>query len=111
LSSIRVVPNPYNIASPGMQYPGEPDKIMFLNIPGHCTIRIYTENGDLINQIEHENGSGDETWNSNTSSRQVVVSGIYIVHFTVTADYTDPTTGELMYKKGETAYQKLIVIR
>ncbi|HSQ75071.1 MAG TPA: fibronectin [Bacteroidota bacterium] len=111
LSSIRIVPNPYNIAAPGAQYPGEPDKIMFLNIPGHCTIRIYTENGDLINQIEHENGSGDETWNSNTSSRQVVVSGIYIVHFTVTADYADPTTGELKYKNGETAYQKLIVIR
>jgi hypothetical protein len=111
LSSIRIVPNPYNIASPGMQYPGEPDKIMFLNIPGHCTIRIYTENGDLINQIEHDNGSGDETWNSITSSRQVVVSGVYIVHFTVTADYTDPVTGQLKYAKGETAYEKLIVIR
>jgi hypothetical protein len=111
LSSIRVVPNPYNIASPGMQYPGEPDKIMFLNIPGHCTIRIYTENGDLINQIEHENGSGDETWNSITSSRQVVVSGVYVVHFTVTADYTDPVTGQLKYSRGETAYQKLIIIR
>ncbi|MEW6511076.1 MAG: fibronectin [Bacteroidota bacterium] len=111
LSSIRVVPNPYNIASPGMQFPGEPDKIMFLNIPGHCTIRIYTENGDLINEIQHENGSGDEAWNSITSSRQVVVSGIYIVHFTVTADQTDPATGQLLYAKGDTAYQKLIIIR
>ena len=111
LSSIRIVPNPYNIASPGMQYPGEPDKIMFLNIPGHCTIRIYTENGDLINQIEHENGSGDESWNSITSNRQVIVSGIYIVHFTATADCTDPVTGELKYGKGDTAYQKLIIIR
>lgn len=111
LSSIRVVPNPFNIASPGMQYPGEPDKIMFLNIPGHCTIKIYTENGDLINQIEHENGSGDETWNSITSSRQVVVSGVYIVHFTVTADYADPVTGQLLYANGETVYKKLIIIR
>jgi len=111
MSSIRIVPNPYNIASPGMQYPGEPDKIMFLNIPGHCTIRIYSESGDLINQIEHENGSGDETWNSISSSRQVVVSGIYIVHFTVTADYADPATGQLLYARGETAYQKLIIIR
>ncbi len=110
LSSIRIVPNPYNIASPGMQYPGEPDKIMFLNIPGHCTIRIYSDNGDLINQIEHENGSGDETWNSLSSSRQVVVSGVYIVHFTVTADYTDPVTGK-GYAKGETSYEKLIIIR
>jgi hypothetical protein len=111
LSGIRIVPNPYNIAAPGMQYPGEPDKIMFLNIPGHCTIRIYTENGDLINTISHENGSGDEAWNSITSSRQVVVSGVYIVHFTVTADYNDPVTGELKYKQGDTSFQKLIIIR
>ncbi len=111
LSDIRIVPNPYNIAAPGMQYPGEPDKIMFLNIPGHCTIRIYTENGDLINTISHENGSGDEPWNSITSARQVVVSGIYIVHFTVTQDYVDPATGQLKYAKGDTAYQKLVIIR
>jgi len=111
LSAIRIVPNPYNIASQDMQYPGEPDKIMFLNIPGHCLIRIYTENGDLIHTISHENGSGDETWNSITSSRQVVVSGVYIVHFTVTEDYIDPQTNGLKYRKGDTAYQKLIIIR
>ena len=84
---------------------------MFLNIPGHCIIRIYTENGNLINTIHHENGSGDERWNSNTSSGQVVVSGIYIVHFTVTQDYTDPLTGALKYRKGETAFQKCVIIR
>ncbi|MCX6150030.1 MAG: hypothetical protein NTX22_05865 [Ignavibacteriales bacterium] len=111
LSDIRIVPNPYNIRSSLLQYPGEPDKIMFLNIPGHCTIRIFTENGDLINTIQHENGSGDERWNSNTSSGQVVVSGVYIVHFTVTADFIDPITGELKYRKDETAYQKCIIIR
>ncbi len=111
LSDIRIVPNPYNIRSAQLQFPGEPDKIMFLNIPGHCTIRIYTENGNLIKTINHENGSGDETWNSNTSSNQVVVSGVYIVHFTVTQDYTDPNTGQLKYHKGDTAYQKCIIIR
>ncbi len=110
MQSIRIVPNPYNIASQGLQYPGEPDKIMFLNIPGHCTINIYTENGELINTISHENGSGDQAWYSITSSRQVVVSGVYIVHFTVTEDYANPNTGK-GYKKGETAVQKLIIIR
>ncbi len=111
LSDIRIVPNPYNIRSSQLQFPGEPDKIIFFNIPGHCTIRIYTENGNLIRTISHENGSGDETWNSNTSSNQVVVSGVYIVHFTVTQDYTDPTTGQLKYRKGDTAFQKCIIIR
>jgi len=111
LAEIRVVPNPYNIRAREQQYPGEPDKIMFLNIPGHCTIRIYTERGDLINVIEHENGSGDEAWNQVTSSRQVVVSGVYIAHFTVTQDQYDPDTNQLLYRKGETAYRKFVIIR
>lgn len=111
LADIRVVPNPYNIRAAEFQYPGEPDKIMFLNIPGHCIIRIYTENGDLIQTIRHEDGSGDERWNSNTSSGQVVVSGVYIVHFTVTEDYKDPVSGEIKYRKGDSAYRKCIIIR
>jgi hypothetical protein len=111
MAGIRIVPNPYSIASPGLQYPGEADKIMFLNIPGHCTIRIFTENGDLINTISHENGSGDQAWNSITASRQVVVSGVYVVHFEVTQDQIDQTTGALQFKKGDTGYQKFIVIR
>lgn len=111
LSEIRVVPNPYNIKNRELQYIGEPDKLMFLNIPGHCTINIYTERGDLIETIHHENGSGDEVWNSITSSRQVVVSGIYIAHFKVTEDYFDPETGELRYRKGDSAYRKFVIIR
>lgn len=108
---IRIVPNPYDIKSRKLQYIGEDDKIMFLNIPGHCTIRIFTERGDLIETIHHENGTGDERWNSITSSRQVVVSGIYIVHFEVTQDYYDPETRDLLYRKGESAIRKLVVIR
>ena len=111
ISDIRIVPNPYNIRSAELQYPGEPDKIMFLNIPGHCKINIYTENGNLINTIDHDDGSGDERWNSNTSSGQVVVSGVYIVHFTVTEDYVDPQTGIMKYRKGDTAIEKCIIIR
>lgn len=80
LEEIRVVPNPFNIsADPNLlRYPYEPDKIGFLNIPGECTIKIYTESGELIYTIEHNDGSGDAYWNSVTSSGQVVVSGVYI---------------------------------
>jgi len=112
LEDIRVVPNPYNIKARDLQYIGEPDKIMFMNIPGHCIIRIYSERGDLINTIHHENGSGDESWNSVTSSRQVVVSGIYIVQFEVTMDYPDPDdASRILYRKGDTAFRKFVVIR
>ncbi len=111
LQDIRVVPNPYDIRSRKLQYVGEDDKIMFLNIPGHCTIRIYTERGDLIDTIHHENGSGDERWNSITSARQVVVSGVYIVHFEVTQDYRDSVTDQLLYSKGEGTFRKFVIIR
>ena len=64
------------------------DKIAFYNIPGNCTISIYTELGELIKTIEHTDGSGDEFWYSVTSSNQIVVSGIYI------AVITDNSTGD-----------------
>ena len=111
LKDIRVVPNPFNIKARTMQYPAEYDKIGFLNIPAYCTIKIYTERGDLIQTIEHRDGSGDEFWNSVTSSRQVVVSGVYIAYFEVTDDYTDPVTGRLLYKKGDNTYRKFVIIR
>ncbi len=111
LSQIRIVPNPYNINAGRLNYPGEPDKIAFLNIPAFCTIRIYTERGDLIQTIEHDDGSGDQFWNSVTSSRQTVVSGVYIAHFEVTEDYSDPDTGQVLYKKGDSTFQKFVVIR
>ena len=79
---IRIVPNPFHISARDLQYGvSAPDRLMFLNIPPVCTIRIFTERGDLVDIIEHTDGSGDEIWNSITSSRQIIVSGIYIAHF------------------------------
>ncbi|MDZ7332850.1 MAG: fibronectin, partial [candidate division KSB1 bacterium] len=79
--------------------------------PPFCTIKIFTERGDLIYTIEHTDGSGDAEWNSITSSRQVVVSGVYIAHFEVTEDYYDSQTGELLFKKGDSAIRKFVIIR
>ena len=43
---IRVVPNPYHISSRDFQYGvSAPDRLMFLNIPPKCKIRIFTERG------------------------------------------------------------------
>ena len=96
---IRVVPNPYNIsANPNtLRYVGEPNQIGFLNIPPQCTIKIYTELGQLIKTIQHTNGSGDEYWDCTTSSDQIVVSGLYIVVFQT--------------PQGQTAIKKFVVIR
>ncbi len=98
LEDIRVVPNPFNIRAKDLQY-GESgrDRITFLDIPPVCTIRIFTERGDLIKVIEHTDGTGDEIWDSVTSSRQIVVSGVYIAHFET--------------PEGETAIRKFVIIR
>lgn len=114
LSKIRIVPNPYDIRSRSLQFgltPGASDRIAFYGLPPECIIRIFTERGDLIKTIIHDDGSSDELWNSLTESNQVVVSGVYVVHFEVTSDVYDRDTGDLTINKGETAFRKLIVIR
>ncbi len=99
LESIRIVPNPFNIRRSGtkLDYVQDHNRLMFLDIPGQCTIRIYTERGDLVKTIEHNDGTGDEIWRLLTDSRQTLVSGIYLAHF----DLPD----------GRSAFRKFVVIR
>ena len=93
LAAARVVPNPYNLASDkNVRWPDQQDKIGFLEIPGDCTIKIYTEAGELITTIEHDDGSGDEYWNLTTASNQLIVSGIYF------AVIRDNETGEQIFR-------------
>jgi len=100
MDSIRIVPNPYiaSANSSTLRFVGEPDKIAFFDIPRRCNIKIFTELGELIYEINPAEGTGDAYWNSVTSSGQVVVSGIYLVVF------EDLETGARIIKK-------LIVVR
>lgn len=111
LDDIRVVPNPFHLGATDIQYPGEKNKIMFMNIPPQCRINIYTERGDLIKAIEHTDGSGDEAWDSVTATRQLVTSGIYLASIEVTENYVDEYTGELLFQKGDSTIRKFIIIR
>ena len=114
LDAIRVVPNPFNIGSANQfrfQNVNEVNKLAFLNIPGQCRIDIYTEIGELVDSIEHTNGTGDEYWDHTTSSRQVVASGIYIAVITVTEDIPDMESGGLLFQKGERTFKKFVIIR
>jgi hypothetical protein len=77
-SNVRIVPNPYNINGGGLLYPGQQDKIVFKNIPAICTIRIYSELGELINTINHTDETGSQDYFLTTSSGQIIVSGLYI---------------------------------
>ena len=102
LSKVRVVPNPFNISAAELQYPGEPDKIIFMDLPLECTIKIYTQSGDLVKTIEHY-GSGDESWgflkneHSVTETGQIIVSGLYIAYIETPS--------------GESQFVKFVVVR
>lgn len=101
-STIRVVPNPFDynnsrLSSSRYTFKGTPDRLNFFGLPPQCTIKIYTERGDLVKTINHTNNSGDEPWDCVTEYNQIVVSGLYIAVFT-TPD-------------GKSVIRKFIVIR
>ncbi|HUF09479.1 MAG TPA: hypothetical protein VMO47_09175 [Rhodothermales bacterium] len=97
IEAARVVPNPVNLGSDQSLRFTKEDEVAFFNIPGECTIKIYTEVGELIQTIEHSDGSGDEKWNLTTASRQLLVSGIYIA--------------VIETPEGERVFRKFTVIR
>jgi len=107
LDNIRVVPNPYqitggDISSNGYNFPGQPNKLLFVNLPSQCIIRIFTVTGDLVNELLHDSGSGDESWDIMTNdNNQFLASGIYMAHITSIAGSTS----------GQTHIEKFVVVR
>jgi hypothetical protein len=98
----RVVPNPATIGAGGMGFPGTPDRILFVGLPYKCTLKIYTETGDLVETINHK-GTADHAWNQRTLDNQYVVSGIYILVVTDSEDVNG--------KKLDSQIVKFVIIR
>ncbi|MDX9857011.1 MAG: hypothetical protein RBT76_04435 [candidate division Zixibacteria bacterium] len=66
--------------------PDRERRIHFANLPPKCTISIFTLDGDLVRQFEHDMDPSDpnamhDEWDLITRNTQMVVSGIY--YFTV----------------------------
>jgi hypothetical protein len=116
LEKVRVVPNPYDIRSRVYQYGvnSQYDRIAFYGLPPKCKLKIFTENGELIWQKDHVTPTGDEVWDSKTSSGQIIVSGIYVLYVEVAQDTYDTWMNKdsrLLYKKGDSVFRKFVVIR
>jgi len=92
LSKVTVAPNPY-LGSVEWERQYE-NRIQFMNLPGSCRILIYTLSGDLVRDIDHKDGSGDEYWNLFSRKEQEVVSGLYI--YKIETDNGDYKVGKLM---------------
>lgn len=101
--TVRVVPNPYIVRAGEFNFTGEDNRLLFVNLPAYCTLRIYTVTGDLIKTIQHTSGSADETWDQVTDSNQLIASGVYIVQVADAKDIDhNPVSGNI---------EKFVIIR
>ncbi|MFC1484211.1 hypothetical protein ACFL6Q_04110 [Candidatus Neomarinimicrobiota bacterium] len=78
---VLVVPNPVTSEAGDLAFPGEPDRVLFANLPSECELHLFTETGDLIYNISHS-GTDQEYWDQRTDGNQYVASGIYILSVT-----------------------------
>lgn len=62
-NNVYVVPNPFRQHS-GLTGTGERYRMEFIGIPAKCKIKIYTLFGDIVQEIDHDDGSGSEAWGS-----------------------------------------------
>ena len=94
--AVYVYPNPYvgdgSYAAKGYEGYDDPlytvtdtehiRRLHFANLPAKCTIRIFSLDGDLIREIDHDviptdPASSHDVWDMITRNTQAIVSGIY----------------------------------
>ena len=77
LNQIRVVPNPYIVASK-FEAVQNIRQIRFMYLPPECTISIYTVAGTLVKTLHHTSGEGSLSWNLLSDWNQALAFGIYV---------------------------------
>jgi len=104
-----VYPNPYRFDADyrgrGFEGRGQSDRpndrvraVHFANLPSRCTIKIFSLDGDLVREINHDFDPADplanhDTWDLITRNTQLVVSGLY--YWTVEDDEGNTQIGKL----------------
>lgn len=82
LDKIRVVPNPFVVAS-GFDTVRDRHEIHFTRLPLQCTIKIFTLTGELVRTLQHQSevsSSSDERWDLKTEFGSEVAYGVYLYH-------------------------------
>ncbi|HXF48743.1 MAG TPA: hypothetical protein VNL73_04885 [Verrucomicrobiae bacterium] len=92
---ISVYPNPYRVDHDYSHFENPNNevrdpatrehfrKLNFINLPAKCVIRIYTLDGDLVQEIRHDKNpnasdAGYESWNLLTRNAQAISAGLYL---------------------------------
>ncbi|MBW6457804.1 MAG: hypothetical protein K0B52_01440 [FCB group bacterium] len=105
---VKIVPNPINVRNEKIQFRGNVNKLLFAGVPTGCRIKVFTERGDFVADIEQsEEGYA---WYLTTEWQQILVSGVYIAYFEMYDDFEDEKTG-VRFKEGDSIVKKFIVIR
>ena len=108
LQQVTVVPNPFLIYST-YQTDITNSSLAFTHLPSRGTLRIYTVNAQLVQEITWEpadlQGDGDLFWNLHTREGIDVASGLYIWVLTAPSNPNDPSSTPLR------ARGKFVVIR
>jgi len=105
-----VYPNPYRLDGDYRDHgfearerwhvpPNKTRLIHFANLPPRCTIRIFSLDGDLIRELDHNYDPNDylanhDTWDLINKNLQLVVSGLY--YWTVEDDQGNTQIGKLV---------------
>jgi hypothetical protein len=107
---VSVYPNPYRLdgdyrdrgfeARDLRHVPSDKTRLIhFVNLPPRCTVRIFSLDGDLVEELEHDYEPDDymanhDTWNLINKNMQLVVSGLY--YWTVEDDMGNIQIGKLV---------------
>lgn len=80
LGKVYVIPNPLVVASglSGVDLKGDiADRLQFVGLTKHCTIRIFSYSGQLVKTIEHDEDKYGNPWYQISVNGQIVASGVY----------------------------------
>jgi len=80
LGKVYVVPNPLVVTNGlgGSDPNGEvTDKLQFYGLTEHCTIRIFSYSGQLVQTITHDNNAINNPWYQISRNNQLLASGVY----------------------------------
>ncbi len=87
MQKIKVVPNPYvmtNMMETAVSNPflNQRRRVMFTHIPSHCTIKIFTVSGVLVDEIKVNNQpeNGIIHWDMLSKENLEIAAGMYLFH-------------------------------
>jgi len=61
--NVSIVPNPFRQHS-GLYGNDERYRIQFMGLPGQAKIKVFTVSGELVQEIDHNDGTGSVAWGS-----------------------------------------------